>query len=149
MINQFVRKRCQKKRKDVEYFVVHEQSAVKNSFSTYVCYAPEGLFWLNLYFNDIWFIQVMKNVIVVCPTSTVQILAVMLPIFPEKTSPGTEQPYPAGDIEVQYVYSHSGNERACTVYYFNFLRPDFELTSCKNAYKTSIISMKVPKIIIL
>ena len=25
------------------------QSAVKNSFSTYICYAPEGLFWLNLY----------------------------------------------------------------------------------------------------
>ena len=31
------------------YFVVHEQSAVENSFSTYVCYAPDGLFWLNLY----------------------------------------------------------------------------------------------------
>ena len=28
---------------------VHEQSAVENSFSTYVCYAPDGLFWLNLY----------------------------------------------------------------------------------------------------
>ena len=32
-----------------KYFVAHEQSAVKNSFSTYVCYAPDGLFWLNLY----------------------------------------------------------------------------------------------------
>ena len=29
--------------------VVHEQSAVKNSVSAYVCYAPDGLFWLNLY----------------------------------------------------------------------------------------------------
>ena len=29
--------------------MVHEQSAVKNSYSTYVCYAPDGLFWLNLY----------------------------------------------------------------------------------------------------
>ena len=28
---------------------VHEQSAVKNSFSTYVYNAPDGLFWLNLY----------------------------------------------------------------------------------------------------
>ena len=26
-----------------------KQSAVKNSFSTYECYAPDGLFWLNLY----------------------------------------------------------------------------------------------------
>ena len=58
MIDQFERKRCQKKRKDVDYkllyeffqkyFAVHEQSAVENSFSTYVCYAPDGLFWLNL-----------------------------------------------------------------------------------------------------
>ena len=30
-------------------FVLHEQSAVKNSLSTYVCYALDGLFWLNLY----------------------------------------------------------------------------------------------------
>ena len=30
-------------------FVVHEWSAVKNSFITYVCYTPDGLFWLNLY----------------------------------------------------------------------------------------------------
>ena len=28
---------------------VHKQSAVETSFSTYVCYAPDGLFWLNLY----------------------------------------------------------------------------------------------------
>ena len=59
IIDQFGRKRCQKKRKDVDYkllkefiqkyFVVHEQSTVKNSFGTYVCYAPDGLFWLNLY----------------------------------------------------------------------------------------------------
>ena len=51
--------RCQKMRKDMDYkllkeffqkyFVVHEQSAVDNSFSTYVCYSPDGLFWLNLY----------------------------------------------------------------------------------------------------
>ena len=57
--DQFGRKRCQKKRKDVDYnllidffqkkFVVHERWAVKNPFSTYVCYAPDGLFWLNLY----------------------------------------------------------------------------------------------------
>ena len=26
-----------------------EQSAVENSISTYVCYAPDGLFWLNMY----------------------------------------------------------------------------------------------------
>ena len=31
-----------------KYFVVHEQSAVENSLSTYVCYTPDGLFWLNL-----------------------------------------------------------------------------------------------------
>ena len=59
IIDQFGRKRCQKKRKDVDckllqeifqkYVVVHEQSAVENSFITYVCYAPDGLFWLNLY----------------------------------------------------------------------------------------------------
>ena len=30
-------------------FGLHEQSAVKIEFSTYVCYAPDGLFWLNLY----------------------------------------------------------------------------------------------------
>ena len=63
MIDQFGRKRGQKKRKDVEYklllelfqkyFVVHEQSAVKNSFSAYVCNARDGLFWLNLY-SAIW-----------------------------------------------------------------------------------------------
>ena len=32
-----------------KYFVVHKQAVVENSFSTYVCYAPDGLFWLNLY----------------------------------------------------------------------------------------------------
>ena len=46
IIDQFARKRCQKKRKDVgykllleffqKYFVVHQQSAVENSFSKYV-----------------------------------------------------------------------------------------------------------------
>ena len=61
MIDQFGCNRCQKKRKDVDYkpleeffqknCVINEQSAVKNSFSTYVCYSPDGLFWLNLYFN--------------------------------------------------------------------------------------------------
>ena len=25
----------------------------KKSFSTYVCYTPDGLFWLNLYMNDV------------------------------------------------------------------------------------------------
>ena len=58
MIDQFGRKRCQKKPKDVDYklrlefiqkyFVAHLQSPVKNSSSTSVCYAPDGLFWLNL-----------------------------------------------------------------------------------------------------
>ena len=33
-------------------FFLHEQSAVKKSFSTYVCYAPDGVFWLNLYNNE-------------------------------------------------------------------------------------------------
>ena len=61
IVYQFGRKRCQKKRKDVDYkllkeffqkyFVVNKQSAVESSFSTYVCYAPDGLFWLNLYLN--------------------------------------------------------------------------------------------------
>ena len=61
IIDQFGRKRYQTKRKDVDYkllkdffqkyFVAHEQSAVENSFSTDVCYAPDGLFWLNLYYN--------------------------------------------------------------------------------------------------
>ena len=32
-----------------KYFVDHEQSAVKYSFSTYVCYVPDDLFWLHLY----------------------------------------------------------------------------------------------------
>ena len=34
-----------------KYFVVHvhKRLAVNNSFSTYVCYTPDGLFWLNLY----------------------------------------------------------------------------------------------------
>ena len=46
IIDQFGRKKCQKKSKDVDYkllqdffqkyFIVHEQSAVKNSFPTYV-----------------------------------------------------------------------------------------------------------------
>ena len=46
IIDQFGRKRCQKKRKDVKYkilseftqkyFVAYERLAVKNSFSTYV-----------------------------------------------------------------------------------------------------------------
>ena len=57
--DQFWRKRCQKKRKDVEYklhlnffqkcFVVWEHSAVKVSFSTYVCYALDGFHWSHLY----------------------------------------------------------------------------------------------------
>ena len=50
---------CQKKGKDVDskvpfeffqkYFVVNEQSAVQNSFITYVWYAPDVLFWMVLY----------------------------------------------------------------------------------------------------
>ena len=31
-------------------FCCTEQSALENSFSTYVCYALDGLFWLNLYY---------------------------------------------------------------------------------------------------
>ena len=27
-----------------KYFVIHEQSAIKNSFSTYLCYTLDGLF---------------------------------------------------------------------------------------------------------
>ena len=34
-----------------KYFVVHERSAVKNSFRTYVCYAPDVLFLTVLYGN--------------------------------------------------------------------------------------------------
>ena len=57
----FGRKRCQKKRKDVDYklvwqffqhFVVHEWSAVKHFFNTYICYTPDRLFWLNLYLSS-------------------------------------------------------------------------------------------------
>ena len=54
IIDQFGRKRCQKKHKDVcykllceffqKYFVVHQWSAVKYSFSKYVCYDTGGLF---------------------------------------------------------------------------------------------------------
>ena len=32
-----------------KHFILHEHSATKNSFNTYVCYDPDGLFWLNLY----------------------------------------------------------------------------------------------------
>ena len=57
IIDQFGRKRCQKKRKDLsyqllqeffqKYFVVHELWAGKNSFSTYfVCYT------LDFYFGE-------------------------------------------------------------------------------------------------
>ena len=59
IIDQFGHKRCQKKRRETDYkipydffqdyFFLHEQSAVKNSFSKYVRYDPDGLFWLNLY----------------------------------------------------------------------------------------------------
>ena len=45
------------KRFSKKYFVVHEQSAVENSFSKYIFYAPDGLFWLNLYteiFHSKW-----------------------------------------------------------------------------------------------
>ena len=59
IIDQFGRKRCQNKRKDVGYkfllnlfqwyFVVYKLWAVKNSVSTYVCYAPDSLFWTVLY----------------------------------------------------------------------------------------------------
>ena len=58
LIDQFGRKMCQKNRKDVDHkvlkeffqksFFVHEQSAAKNLFITYVGYDPDGLFWLQL-----------------------------------------------------------------------------------------------------
>ena len=54
IVDQFGRKRCQKKRKNVnhkllsqffqKYFFVHDRLAVKKSVSTYVCYTPDGLF---------------------------------------------------------------------------------------------------------
>ena len=60
--DQFKRKMLQKKRKDVDYklrieffqkyLVVYERSAVKNSSSTYVCYAPDVSFWTVLYMYD-------------------------------------------------------------------------------------------------
>ena len=34
---------------------MHERSAVKNSVSTYMCYTPDGLFWLNLYRRSQYF----------------------------------------------------------------------------------------------
>ena len=59
IIDKSGRKMCQKKHKDViykllweffqKYFVLQQKWAVKNSFSTNVCYAPDDLFWLNLY----------------------------------------------------------------------------------------------------
>ena len=59
IIDQFGRKRCQKKRKDLDYkllkeilqkyFVVHKRWTVKNSFITYVWYASDVLFWTVLY----------------------------------------------------------------------------------------------------
>ena len=62
-MDQFGRKRCQKKSKDVGYkllleffekkIVAHEWSAVENSFITDVCYAPDVLFWTVLYFKNI------------------------------------------------------------------------------------------------
>ena len=46
-----------------KYFFVHEQSAVENSFSTYVClcYDPDGLFWLNLYMIVVQYIFMIKE----------------------------------------------------------------------------------------
>ena len=38
-------------------FVVQKQSAVKVSFSTYVCYALDGFHWSHLYVN----MEHMKN----------------------------------------------------------------------------------------
>ena len=45
-----------------KYFVGHEESAVKNSFSTYVCYGPDGLFWLNLYSPQSWFLYLDSGI---------------------------------------------------------------------------------------
>ena len=53
-----------------KYFVVHEQLAVKSSFSTYVCYAPDGLFWLNLYtlgYLRIVIIEILDFIIALAP----------------------------------------------------------------------------------
>ena len=38
-----------------KYFVVHEWSAVKNSFIAYVYYAPDVLFWTELYTKSLKF----------------------------------------------------------------------------------------------
>ena len=67
IFDQFWSKTWQKKRKDMYYkllselfqiyLAVHEQSAAKNSFSTYVFNDPNGLFWLNLYFIDVWVVE--------------------------------------------------------------------------------------------
>ena len=65
LCREFGRKRGQKKHKFMDYkllleffqkyLIADERSAVKNSFSTYVCYTPDGLFWLNLYFKAPFF----------------------------------------------------------------------------------------------
>ena len=62
IIDQFGHKRCQKKRKDVDYkllkeffqkyFVVHERSAVKNSLCTDVCCKVDSGFCEALYEGD-------------------------------------------------------------------------------------------------
>ena len=50
IIDQFWRKWYQKKRKDVDYKLIWELY-MSSRLSTYVCYAPDGLIWLNLYVN--------------------------------------------------------------------------------------------------
>ena len=65
MIDRFGRIRCQKKRKDANYqllldfvqryFVVDELQAGKYSFSSYVCYTLDVLFWWAVY---LWFILI-------------------------------------------------------------------------------------------
>ena len=62
IIDQFGSKRCQKKRKDVDYqllldffqkyFVVHERSAVKNSFSKYVWSKVDSSFCEAVYVTN-------------------------------------------------------------------------------------------------
>ena len=45
-----------------KYFAVYEWSAVKNSLSTYICYTPDGLFWMNLYVKRDHFEVNLRNI---------------------------------------------------------------------------------------
>ena len=69
IIDQFGRKWCKKKCKDLsyqllreffhKYFIVRELWACKNSFSTYVCYTLDVLFWWAVYVRHEVKIQIL------------------------------------------------------------------------------------------